>query len=461
MSPATADVLVCGAGMCGISAAYHLAVKQEIGRVVLVDERAPMSFTSDKSTECYRNWWPGPGDTMLRFMNRSIDLLEALALESSNYFNLNRRGYVFLTADPHRAEAYERSAVEISRLGAGPLRVHRGLPGDPAYTPSPAEGFLNLPAGADLVLDPALIQRTFPFVSQSAVAMLHIRRCGWLSAQQLGIYLLEQAALRNMQLIRGKVASVEVQGGRVRSVLVETPGGSQRFHTDVFVNAAGPFVKQCATLVGVDLPVYNELHAKVAIQDYLGVVPYGAPLMLWDDPVQLQWNDEERKELVGDQNTRWLLETFPSGVHFRPEGKGQNAFLLGLWTYDIKAQEPVPEPSFDPYYSEVILRGLIHMIPGLSSYVGRMRKPRVDGGYYCKTRENRPLIGPTPVEGAFLFGAVSGFGIMAGMAGGELLAAHVAGTTLPDYAKDFLLSRYQDPDYQRLLVELEAASGQL
>jgi glycine/D-amino acid oxidase-like deaminating enzyme len=461
MSPTTADVVVCGAGICGISAAYHLAVKQGIGRVVLVDERAPMSFTSDKSTECYRNWWPGPGDTMLRFMNRSIDLLEALALESHNYFNLNRRGYVFLTADPRRAEAYERSAAEISRLGAGSLRVHRGKAGDPVYTPSPMEGFLNIPTGADLVLDSTLIQRTYPFVSQRALAMLHIRRCGWISAQQLGTYLLERAAARNVELLRGRVTGVEVDGGRVRSVLVETTGGSQRINTDVFVIAAGPFVKQCASMVGVDLPVYNELHAKVAIQDYLGVVPYDAPLMLWDDPVQLQWSEDERKELAGGQNTRWLLEPFPSGVHFRPEGKGQNTFLLGLWTYDIKAQEPVSEPRFDPYYPEVILRGLIHMIPGLSAYVSRMRKPRVDGGYYCKTRENRPLIGPLPVEGAFVFGAVSGFGIMAGMAGGELLAAHVAGAALPDYAKDFLLSRYQDPDYQRLLAELEAASGQL
>lgn len=320
---------------------------------------------------------------------------------------------------------------------------------------------MDLPTGADLVLDPDLIQRTFPFVSPRTVAMLHIRRCGWLSAQQLGTYLLERAAARNVELLRGRVAGVEVEGGRVRSVLVETPGGSQRIHTDVFVIAAGPFIKQCASLLDVDLPVYNELHAKIAIQDYLGVVPYGVPLMLWDDPVQLQWSEDERKELVGSQSTRWLLNSFPSGVHFRPEGRGQSAFLLGLWTYDIQAQEPVSEPSFDPYYPEVVLRGLIHMIPGLSAYVGRMRKPRVDGGYYCKTRENRPLIGTLPVEGAFVFGAVSGFGIMAGMAGGELLAAHVAGTTLPDYAKDFLLSRYQDPNYQQLIVELEAASGQL
>jgi hypothetical protein len=27
---------------------------------VIVGERPPLSRTSDKSTECYRNWWPGP-----------------------------------------------------------------------------------------------------------------------------------------------------------------------------------------------------------------------------------------------------------------------------------------------------------------------------------------------------------------------------------------------------------------
>jgi glycine/D-amino acid oxidase-like deaminating enzyme len=388
-------------------------------------------------------------------------LLEELALESNNFFGLNRRGYVFLTADPQRAKAYEQSAREISRLGAGPLRVHRGLPGDPLYIPSPVEGFRGLPTGADLVLEPAMIRRSFPFVSDRAVAMLHIRRAGWLSAQQLGAYLLERALAKGVQIIQGRVAQVDLEGGSVCSVLIATQAGEQRVSTSSLVIAAGPFIRQVAALTGVDLPVYNELHAKVAIQDYLGVVPYGVPLMLWDDPIHLDWSAEERSELASSPATRWLLDEFPSGVHFRPEGRGNNAFLLGLWTYDVKAQEPVPEPSFDPYYAEVILRGLIRIIPGLSVYLGRMRKPRVDGGYYCKTRENRPLICPLPVRGAYLFGAVSGFGIMAAMAGGELLAAHLAGANLPDYARDFLLSRYQDPKYQQLLTQLEATSGQL
>ena len=75
----TAEVVICGAGIAGISAAYHLSVRHGMRDVVLVDDQPPLSMASDKSTECYRNWWPGPGDTMVRFMSRSIDLLEELA----------------------------------------------------------------------------------------------------------------------------------------------------------------------------------------------------------------------------------------------------------------------------------------------------------------------------------------------------------------------------------------------
>jgi len=102
MSERAAEVVICGAGIAGVALAYHLAVRRGMAGVVLVDERPPLSLTSDKSTECYRNWWPGPGDAMVALMNRSIDLLEELARESGNVFRLNRRGYLFATADPDR-----------------------------------------------------------------------------------------------------------------------------------------------------------------------------------------------------------------------------------------------------------------------------------------------------------------------------------------------------------------------
>jgi glycine/D-amino acid oxidase-like deaminating enzyme len=60
-----------------------------------------------------------------------------------------------------------------------------------------------------------------------------------------------------------------------------------------------------------------------------------------------------------------------------------------------------------------------------------------------------------------MLGAESGYGIMASMAAGELLAAHVTGSALPEYAPAFLLSRYDDPAYQALLAGWDATAGQL
>jgi len=452
-----ADILICGAGIAGVSAAYHLAVRHGVGNIWLVDDRPPLTLTSDKSTECYRNWWPGPGDTMVRFMNRSIDLLEELAAISGNYFHLNRRGYVFLTARPEEAERLRQTAVAITNLGAGELRLHDGRAHN--YTPHAPDSPLD---GADLITDPALIQQTFPFVTPEATTMLHARRCGWLSAQQLGMYLLQEAKKAGVKQVNGRVVKVDVRRGRVYAIHLQTETGMTAVQTRTFINAAGPMQKEVAALTGVDLPVFNELHGKVAIEDYLNIVPRDAPLMVWNDPVELPWTDEERAELAADPDLRRLTEPFPAGVHFRPEGHGDAQTLLMLWTYHIEAMAPVwPPPPFEPEYPEIVARGLSRMIPGLSVYFERMSQPQVDGGYYCKTRENRPLIGPLPVGGAYLIGALSGYGIMASQAAADLLAAHITGSDLPDYAPDFLLGRYHDPKYKELLQHWDAGSGQL
>jgi glycine/D-amino acid oxidase-like deaminating enzyme len=134
--------------------------------------------------------------------------------------------------------------------------------------------------------------------------------------------------------------------------------------------------------------------------------------------------------------------------------------VLILWTYDI---DPVPVKfpiTYDPHYPEIALRGLSRMLPALEAYFDRPPKPWLDGGYYTKTAENRPLVGPLDVDGAWVIGALSGYGLMAGPASGELLSKHITGTPLPEYASWFLLERYQDPGYQQLL-EKWGDSGQL
>ena len=189
----TADVVICGAGIAGIAAAYHLCVRRGVKNVVLVDERPPLSLTSDKSSECYRNWWPGPGDAMVGLMNRSIDILEELARQNGNRFNLNRRGYLYATADPERLASLRTVAEEAASLGAGPVRYHSGAPGEPEYVPAPPHGFEGQPTGSDIITDPVLIREHFPYLSERTVGVVHARRCGWMSAYQYGMLMLEEA----------------------------------------------------------------------------------------------------------------------------------------------------------------------------------------------------------------------------------------------------------------------------
>lgn len=85
------------------------------------------------------------------------------------------------------------------------------------------------------------------------------------------------------------------------------------------------------------------------------------------------------------------------------------------------------------------------MLPHMAKYFGRMPRPQLDGGYYTKSRENRPLAGSMGVDGAYVVGAVSGYGIMSACGVGDLLAAHITGVDVPSYAKAFELSRYEKP----------------
>ena len=443
MSGRTAEVVVVGAGIAGVSTAFHLAVRHGVGKVVIVDPRPPLTLTSDKSTECYRNWWPTA--PMVGLMNRSIDLLEEMAEESDNAFGLSRRGYLFVTGDPARLAAMVDQAHLTSALGAGAVRRH---PGPQAYD--------DAPDGVDVLEGKALFD-AFPYLTEKAVGAVHVRRAGWFSAQQLGAWMLDRAAEHGLELVSAEVTDITVEGDRVTGV--ELSDGSS-ISAPVVVVAAGPMAKQVTALTGVDLPLFSELHLKVAFRDHRGVIPRDAPMVIWSDPQHIDWSAEERAELeaMGRED---LLGEMPIYCHGRPEGGEGSPYFVALWEYHREVYEepvwPLPE---DPLYPEVVMRGLTTMIPGLAVYLEGLPHSVVDGGYYTKTEENRPLIGPCGPEGLHLVVGMSGFGVMAAAGAGDLACRHVSGGDLPDYAPAFLLSRYEDPAY---LEEIQRAadSGQL
>jgi glycine/D-amino acid oxidase-like deaminating enzyme len=196
------------------------------------------------------------------------------------------------------------------------------------------------------------------------------------------------------------------------------------------------------------------------MRDTQCVLDRSAPLVIWSDPQQLEWSEDEQEVLREDAETLMLLDELPAGIHTRPDGGADSPIILVLWEYHTRRVEPAWPIEEDALYPEVVMHGLTRMIPGMRTYLQKAGKPRIDGGYYTKTRENRPLIGKLPIQGAFVIGALSGFGLMAACAAGELLAEHVTGGALPSYAGAFSLERYDDPAYLKLL-DAWGISGQL
>lgn len=429
-------LVIVGAGIGGVSAAYYLAVRHGVANVVLIDERDPLTLTSDKGTQGYRNWWPGPDDTMLRFVSHSIDLMEQAAHESNNGFRLNRRGYLFATARESGITDLRTTAARVSAFGMGEVREHNA---HATYAAAPAEGFADQPTGADLLLDEAA-HAAFPFLSTTTRAALHVRRAGWMNAPMMGSWMLKQAIAAGVTYVKDRVAGIDANGGRVRGVQCAS---GKRIETNRVVLSPGPLLLNAGRMLGLDFPLHHELHAKVTFADTHGVIPRWAPFTIWNDPVALGSHQ------------------LPAGVHVRPYDGPRGNEIFAIWTYHTEPCSPVWPPNFDGDYGSNCVRGLADMVPGMSVYANNSDFGFTDGGYYCKTSDNRPLIGPLPVEGAYVAGALSGTGIMSSHGVGELLAQHVTGSPLPDYAKAFLPSRFDDPAYASIVDGWGRMAGQL
>jgi glycine/D-amino acid oxidase-like deaminating enzyme len=269
---------------------------------------------------------------------------------------------------------------------------------------------------------------------------MHVRRAGTMNAVALGGWFLKRAAAHGVEIVRDRVVAFDTTGGRINTVQL---GSGTTIATECVVVAAGPGVQEVGDMLGLSIPVHHELHAKMRFRDTRGVVPRNAPFVIWNDPIDIDGVE------------------YPAGMHMRPVDLTHGDELYLIWTYETDPRPYIWPPKFDDAYPEIALHGCARMIPGAAPYIGSGASGFVDGGYYCKTPENRPLIGPLPIAGAFVLGALSGIGLMSSHACAELLAQHVMGETLPDYARWFLPSRYDDPQYRMLVGAWGPLVGQL
>jgi len=404
------DIAVIGAGIAGIAAAYYLCVRHGKKSVLLIDSRQPMSYTSAQSGDNYRNWWPHP--VMTAFTNDSIDELDRLAEESNNVFNMTRGGYVLASRQAANSEGQ--------------------ICGD-------------------------AIAADYPWLSDEIRSVIHIRRGGDISGQQMGMYMLERIRERGGKLLRGAaVTSIDV--GKTFRLEIN---GETNVEAGQIVNAAGPFANRIAGMLGETLPVTNLFQQKIAFEDRLGAIRRDMPFSIDLDEKTLNWTDEEQALLADDPDLAWLTQTMPGGTHCRPDGGPKGQWVKLGWAYNKQTSEPqedlANEPASDPQFPEIVMRSAAEFIPALRPYINEPpTRYSHYGGYYTMTEENWPLIGPMATEGAFMIAALSGFGSMAACAAGSLCANWMVGGELPEYATALSASRYDD---EALMQELQNATS--
>ena len=438
---ARAGIAICGAGIVGIATAYALSQQANPCDVVLIDPRAPLSLTTAASGENYRNWWPHP--TLVAFMDRSLDLLEDLHRKFDGTFRMTRRGYAYATRERDSQGFLARLTALYGNVGAGPVRVFE--PGDPA----PA----SAPRGVDVILDQPTIRDRFPHLTDGISALAHVRRAGDFDTQQFGQRLLSRAKACGVRELRGEITAIQESEAGFR-ITVKTAGDSVTLGADKLVNAAGPFAARLAEMLGIALPLKCIYQQKIAFEDRAGVLPRQAPFTIDLDAAKLAWSAEETALLASDPGTHWLTETLPGGLHIKPEGGTEGRWVKLGWAYNDRPSEPAWDPSGSDDFPEVLLRRARQLVPGLQIYGETIPRPFSHyGGYYTRTSDNWPLIGPMGDSDAFMVCGLSGYGTMAAAAAGELCAAWATGRDLPGYAPSLSLARYDNP---LLMAEIAA-----
>jgi glycine/D-amino acid oxidase-like deaminating enzyme len=383
-----------------------------------------MSYTSSQSGENFRDYWPQA--CMAEFAGRSIELMDSLAGETGNAFELRHCGYDFVSLQKDR----EIFPSEHLRHGAHAKNLQK-------------------------LSDPGQIRSQFPYLASAIQQVVHINNAGAFDVHALGMLMLACARRAGVRL---KTAQIVDMSRRTDGFALETAQRETLLAREL-VLAGGPMNRGLAAMLGAELDIRSYLQRKFIIPDPQKLIPRDMPFTIFADPQFLDWSDEERELIESDQHYRWLLDEFPPGLHIKPESARQ--IKLG-WAYNRQAEEPLWQPADDFDFPNIALRGAARFIPGLAAYVERPPTPVVQfAGYYTRTPENWPVIGPLEEHpGLYTVAALSGYGTMVACAAGELAAKWMMSEPLPAYARNFQRNRYADPGIRAEIDAIES-DGQL
>jgi sarcosine oxidase subunit beta len=365
--PASAELVVVGSGIVGAATAFFAA---RAGFSPLVIERRPAlcSFTTAVAAGGYRLQLEHREE--LELVSRSAQLFQHFAEETGQTVHdpgLRAQGYLWLARRPETA-ARQRELVDRQRAwGVDGVEL---LTGDEA-------------------------RDRFPWVPADVIQARFRGDDGLIEPKRIAMGLLEGSFA---DVITGVgVTGFEISAGRLTAVVTD----AGRVAAGAVVIAGGPLSEILAQAAGVDLPVTAVRRQRVVLWD-VPEVPRDAPMTI----------DEE------------------TTAHWRPVASG--AYLLfpdASEPASPPSEQPVADPDFairllDPD-SDIAIAHTAGFWRDVWERAGSAWV--VQAGQYTMTPDQRPLIGPTGVDGVFVNTGYCGHGVMAGPAGSELLAGVLAG----------------------------------
>jgi len=293
-----AEVVVVGAGIMGLSIAYHLA-KLGVRDVVVVDKSYLCGGASGRNGGGIRAQWSSEAN--VRLMQESIRMCQDFASEFKINVWLRQGGYLFLARSEERRRALEASSN---------LQRECGL--------------------ATRMLTPREAQKIVPELSTDGVVAASYNPDDGVVFPWPFVWGFAQAATKLGVDVATftEVVGFEVTGARIDGVVVRREGRESTIRTHRVVNACGAWSPVIAKMLGVELPNKPHRHEICSTEP---LKPWLKPLVA-DLESGLYFSQSTRGEIVGG-----------IGQERVPEGLNQDSSFafLGLYARALVATCPI------------------------------------------------------------------------------------------------------------------------
>jgi sarcosine oxidase subunit beta len=258
----TADVVVIGGGIQGLSCAFHLAAKG-VKNVSLVELDLLGSGSSGRSAAMLVHAMWSPQTILLsRLSAQEYFAFEQIVGEKFDYKPIGH-----MTVATANAEHALREEVAMQQSMNVPIEV---LTPEDIKNAVPALHVEDLVLGAvcwkDGVIDPHAVMQGYAR-----------------AARKLGAEINEMARATGIVLEKGRVVAVETTEGKIATPLV--------------VNATGARAKEVGSWVGLDLPITN-YKRHIFITDEFPAIPQNTPFVM-DSEVEWYFRKEGENVLMG------------------------------------------------------------------------------------------------------------------------------------------------------------------